>query len=56
MIVEERTYTLQVGKVPEYLSPNEQVRMAIQKRILGNLAVCRTGGWIHISSARPELM
>ena len=37
MIVEERIYTLQVGKVSEYLSLYEREGMAIQKRILGNM-------------------
>jgi hypothetical protein len=34
MIVEMRTYTLQVGKVPEYLRLYESEGMAIQTRIL----------------------
>lgn len=37
MIVEQRTYTMHVGKVPEYLSLYEQEGMAIQKSILGNM-------------------
>lgn len=35
MIVEERIYTLQVGKQAEYLSLYEKEGMAVQKRILG---------------------
>jgi hypothetical protein len=34
MIVEQRTYTLQVGKVPEYLKLYEAEGLAIQTRIL----------------------
>ncbi len=34
MIVEERTYTLEVGKVPEYLRLYEEEGLAIQTRIL----------------------
>src|SRR5262250_3190863 len=37
MIVEQRTYTLHVGKVPEYLRLYESEGMAIQTRILGRL-------------------
>lgn len=37
MIVEERIYTLEVGKAPEYLRLYEQEGLAIQTRILGNL-------------------
>ena len=37
MIVEERIYTLEAGKVPEYLRLYEQEGLAIQTRILGNL-------------------
>jgi hypothetical protein len=34
VIVEERTYTLEVGKVPEYLRLYEEEGLAIQTRIL----------------------
>ncbi len=37
MIVEERIYTLEVGKVPEYLRLYETEGLAIQRPILGNL-------------------
>ncbi len=37
MIVEERIYTLEVGKVPEYLRLYEAEGLAIQRPILGNL-------------------
>jgi len=37
LIVEERIYTLEVGKVPEYLRLYEQEGFAIQTPILGNL-------------------
>jgi hypothetical protein len=37
MIVEQRTYTLHVGKTPEYLRLYESEGMAIQTRILGRL-------------------
>ena len=37
MIVEERIYTLEVGKVPEYLRLYEQEGLPIQLPILGNL-------------------
>ena len=37
MIVEERIYTLEVGKAPEYLRLYEQEGLAIQTPILGNL-------------------
>ena len=37
MIVEERIYTLEVGKVPEYLRLYEQEGFPIQLPILGNL-------------------
>ena len=37
MIVEERIYTLEVGKVPEFLRLYEQEGLAIQTPILGNL-------------------
>lgn len=37
MIVEERIYTLQVGKVPEYLALYEAEGLAIQKAILGHM-------------------
>ncbi len=37
MIVEERIYTLEVGKTPEYLRLYEEEGLAIQLPILGNL-------------------
>jgi hypothetical protein len=37
LIVEERIYTVEVGKAPEYLRLYEQEGLAIQTRILGNL-------------------
>ena len=37
MIVEERIYTLEVGKVPEYLRLYEQEGLPIQLPILGDL-------------------
>jgi hypothetical protein len=37
MIVEERIYTLETGKVGEYLGLYEQHGIEIQKRILGNM-------------------
>ncbi|WP_424972751.1 NIPSNAP family protein [Dinoroseobacter sp. S76] len=37
MIVEERIYTLHIGKVPEYLKLYEAEGLVVQTRILGNL-------------------
>lgn len=37
MIVEERIYTLHIGKVPEYLKLYEAEGFGVQTRILGNL-------------------
>jgi hypothetical protein len=37
MIVEERIYTLHVGKVPEYLSLYEMEGLEVQKSILGRM-------------------
>ncbi|MEO1192397.1 MAG: NIPSNAP family protein [Pseudomonadota bacterium] len=37
MIVEERIYTLHIGKVPEYLALYEAEGLAIQTRILGRM-------------------
>jgi hypothetical protein len=37
MIVEERIYTIETGKVGEYLSLYEEHGIDIQKRILGNM-------------------
>ncbi|WP_419908860.1 NIPSNAP family protein [Hoeflea sp.] len=37
MIVEERIYTLHVGKVPEYLSLYEAEGLEVQKGILGRM-------------------
>ena len=38
MIVEERIYTLKVGKVPEQFKIYEELGLAAQKRILGGNA------------------
>lgn len=40
MIVEQRTYTLHPGKVPEYMRLYQDEGLAIQRPILGNLV-----GW-----------
>jgi hypothetical protein len=37
MIVEERIYRIQAGKLPEYLAKYEEMGLALQRRILGNL-------------------
>jgi hypothetical protein len=37
MIVEERIYTLKVGKVPEQFKAYQELGLAAQKRILGGL-------------------
>jgi hypothetical protein len=37
MIVEERTYRIVAGKLPDYLKAYEEMGLEIQKRILGNL-------------------
>lgn len=37
MIVEERIYRIQAGKLPEYLSKYEAMGLEIQKHTLGNL-------------------
>ena len=37
MIVEMREYTLQAGKVPEYLALYEREGLAIQREILGHM-------------------
>ena len=37
MIVEERTYTLHAGKVPEYLALYEREGLALQRSVLGTL-------------------
>ena len=37
MIVEERIYTLHIGKVPEYLRLYEKQGLEVQPRILGSL-------------------
>lgn len=37
MIVEERIYTLKVGKVPEQFKIYEELGLAAQKRILGGM-------------------
>jgi len=42
MIVEQRTYTLFPGKVPEYMKLYEEEGLAIQAPILGNLL-----GWYY---------
>lgn len=43
MIVEERIYTLHVGKVPEYLSLYQKEGLEIQKNILGRMV-----GYFHV--------
>ena len=37
MIVEERSYTLVIGKVPEYLRLYEEFGLEIQTEVLGNM-------------------
>ncbi len=37
MIVEQRTYSLQIGAVPEYLKLYEEEGLAIQRPILGRM-------------------
>jgi hypothetical protein len=37
MIVEERTYRIRTGKLPEYLANYEAMGLGLQKQILGNL-------------------
>jgi hypothetical protein len=37
MIVEERIYTIQTGRVPEYLDLYERMGRKLQMRILGNM-------------------
>lgn len=37
MIVEQRTYSLEIGAVPEYLSLYENEGLAIQRSILGRM-------------------
>lgn len=37
MIVDERTYTIQIGKIPDYLKLYQAEGLEIQKRTLGNL-------------------
>ena len=37
MIVDERTYTLHIGKIPEYLRLYQAEGLEIQKKTLGNL-------------------
>ena len=37
MIIEHRTYTIQAGRVPEYLATYEQYGMPVQRPILGNM-------------------
>ena len=37
MLVEERTYTLHVGKTAAYLKAYEEVGLEVQRAILGNL-------------------
>ena len=46
MIVEQRTYTLHIGKAGEYLRLYEAEGMEVQKRILGKMVgyyTCETG-------------
>jgi hypothetical protein len=38
MIVEQRQYTIKIGSAPLYFSNYEQLGLAVQRRILGNLA------------------
>ena len=42
MIVEQRTYTLGIGKVPEFYQAYEELGMATQTEILGNMV-----GYFH---------
>ncbi len=42
MIVEMRTYTFQIGAVPQFMKIYEAEGMAIQKRILGHMV-----GWYY---------
>jgi hypothetical protein len=37
MVVDERTYTLHIGKIPEYLRLYQAEGLEIQKKTLGNL-------------------
>ena len=37
MIIDERTYTIHIGKIPEYLKLYQAEGLEIQKRTLGNL-------------------
>ena len=37
MIVEQRTYTLEIGAVPKYLAAYEAEGLAVQREILGRL-------------------
>ncbi len=37
MIVEERIYRIQAGKLPEYLARYEAMGLELQKRVLGNM-------------------
>jgi hypothetical protein len=37
MIIDERTYTLHIGKIPEYLKLYQSEGLEIQKKTLGNL-------------------
>lgn len=37
MIVEQRRYTIKIGSAPLYFSNYEQLGLAIQRKILGNL-------------------
>ncbi len=37
MIVDERTYTIHIGKIPAYLKLYQEEGLEIQKRTLGNL-------------------
>ncbi len=42
MIIEQRTYTLLPGKLPEFLNIYEELGLPIQLRILGNLIAAIT--------------
>jgi hypothetical protein len=37
MIIDERTYTIHIGKIPDYLKLYQAEGLEIQKRTLGNL-------------------
>jgi len=37
MIIEERIYRIQAGRLPEYLAKYQEMGLELQKRVLGNL-------------------